>query len=61
MVIQTLLAILNKNPCKKYFPPARLTITQAQKMNITSQNSGSTFSGMSEIVAKAIINPKSDN
>src|SRR6185503_6864941 len=61
MVIQTLLARLNTNPCKKYLPPALLAITQAQKMKISSQKAGSIFSGINDRVAKAIINPKKDN
>jgi len=37
---------------------ASLAITIAQKINITSQNAGSSFSGISDTVPKAIINPK---
>jgi hypothetical protein len=53
--------MLTKKPCKKYLPAHALAITNAQKTNITSQNMGSTFCGISAIVPKAIINPKSDN
>jgi hypothetical protein len=53
--------MLTKNPCKKYFPQHAFAITHAQKINITSQNIGSAFSGIRDTVANAIINPKADN
>ncbi|GAC1313214.1 MAG: hypothetical protein NVSMB24_36090 [Mucilaginibacter sp.] len=55
------LTMLTKKPCQKYMPVQTLAITYAQKINITNQKAGSTFSGISDTVAKAIINPKIDN
>jgi hypothetical protein len=53
--------MLTKKPCKKYLPGQTLAMTQAQKMKITSQKTGSTFSGINDTVPKAIISPKIDS
>jgi hypothetical protein len=60
-VIQILLTRLTQNPCKKYLPGAALAITIAQNTNITTQKAGSAFSGISDMVAKAMISPKTES
>jgi hypothetical protein len=55
------LIMLTKNPCKKYLPVHLFAITQAQKINITSQYIHSVFSDINDRVPKAIISPKTDN